>query len=483
MVTLRHKLQLPFIVLVSIALGLLLPSFYKAANQAMGISKDVPTSKIRSSRPPLPPSRPPQTHPCTCANGSMLLKDFIPPEQYEELQQQRAKEWKQYKERTTSVLSKPLYALPNSPLQYPIQGFTVQPLQPTLIPGLGMYAETRNSYKVVLKVSRGILNVVKKTTEATVEGEGSSTLTVESSKPHVINELLSNVSYTSAFYHINSGDLATFQFEDDEVVFPIAIKRTQMPILYKMGKDISSQVTIVTKTFLRYPQLKELINSIRLFYTSVKIIIADDSIEPQKVSGENIEQYIMPPSQGWFAGRNLGVSQVTTKYFLWVDDDFLFTKDTKIEKFVEMMEANPDLDLVGGSVKGTRFYFSLFYEEGDEEEGGCLYRKSDGHFHTLPGYPECILTDGVVNFFLARTDSVRKVGFDPKLQRVAHSEVFMDGMGSLMIASCSGVSIGHQSNSKTNKEYMKFRNPTEKEKEHKKRLHFSKNHLKCIKWG
>ena len=51
-------------------------------------------------------------------------------------------------------------------------------------------------------------------------------------------------------------------------------------------------------------------------------------------------------SQGWFAGRNLAVSQVTTKYFLWVDDDFLFTENTKIEKLVEVMEAVPELDMV-----------------------------------------------------------------------------------------------------------------------------------------
>lgn len=50
--------------------------------------------------------------------------------------------------------------------------------------------------------------------------------------------------------------------------------------------------------------------------------------------------------QGWFAGRNLAVSQVTTKYFLWVDDDFQFTENTKIEKLVEVMEAVPELDVV-----------------------------------------------------------------------------------------------------------------------------------------
>ncbi len=54
-------------------------------------------------------------------------------------------------------------------------------------------------------------------------------------------------------------------------------------------------------------------------------------------------------------------------------------------------------------------------------DGSCLNRKSKGKFHSLPGYPQCSLASGVVNFFLARTDSVWRVGFDPKLQRVAHS--------------------------------------------------------------
>lgn len=50
-------------------------------------------------------------------------------------------------------------------------------------------------------------------------------------------------------------------------------------------------------------------------------------------------------SQGWFAGRNLAVSQVTTKYVLWVDDDFIFTANTKLEKLVDVLERTT-LDLV-----------------------------------------------------------------------------------------------------------------------------------------
>ena len=49
--------------------------------------------------------------------------------------------------------------------------------------------------------------------------------------------------------------------------------------------------------------------------------------------------------QGWFAGRNLAISQVATKYVLWVDDDFLFNDKTKIEVLVDVLEKT-ELDVV-----------------------------------------------------------------------------------------------------------------------------------------
>ncbi|KAM6974282.1 uncharacterized protein LKV04_015920 [Tautogolabrus adspersus] len=368
----------------------------------------------------------PSPGPCSCPKGSYILKDHIPEDQYEELFNRRAKEFQQHKARTTTVLSKLLFAAPNSPLKYPIQGFTVRPMTPTLIPG-----------------------------------DGETQLTIEAESLVILNHRLSKVSYTSTVYHTHTGDLALFKFENHEAVFPITIKVPQLPVLYDMGTDINSHVTITTKTFLRYTNLNVLISSIRNFYSNITIIIADDSLVPQNITGDNIQQYIMPPAQGWFAGRNLAVSQVTTKYFLWVDDDFVFTENTKIEKLVEIMEAFPELDVLGGTVNGNQFYFTLEYEEGEEMDGGCLNRKSRGSFKSLPGYPHCSWTSGVVNFFLARTDAAQKVGFDPKLQRVAHSEFFMDGLGSLMVATCNHVSIGHQprkSNKDTNK-YSQFRNP------------------------
>lgn len=67
----------------------------------------------------------------------------------------------------------------------------------------------------------------------------------------------------------------------------------------------------------------------------------------------------------------------------------------------------------------TTYRQLLSVEPGAPGLGDCL-RQKRGFHHELVGFPSCVVTDGVVNFFLARTDKVREVGFDPRLNRVAH---------------------------------------------------------------
>lgn len=179
------------------------------------------------------------------------------------------------------------------------------------------------------------------------------------------------------------------------------------------------------------------------------------------------------------------MSQVTTKYVLWVDDDFVFTARTRLEKLVDVLERT-HLDLVGeesriwggrresgtstseaslgdsvgpvrcdsarvgqgragkrptlgdlvlagassgspqvgGAVREISGYTTTYrqllsVEPGAPGLGNCL-RQKQGFHHELVGFPNCVVTDGVVNFFLARTDKVRQVGFDPRFNRVAH---------------------------------------------------------------
>lgn len=78
---------------------------------------------------------------------------------------------------------------------------------------------------------------------------------------------------------------------------------------------------------------------------------------------------------------------------------------------------------VGGAVREvtgyTATYRHIILTEKGGEEGDCLHLRRGFH-HALEGFPNCVVTDGVINFFMARTDKVQQVGFDPRLARVAH---------------------------------------------------------------
>ncbi|XP_048474965.1 beta-1,4 N-acetylgalactosaminyltransferase 1 [Rhincodon typus] len=293
-----------------------------------------------------------------------------------------------------------------------------------------------------------------------------------------------------------TGKSVQLETDGHQAFFVIKIRHATIPKLYSSedqpGYNISALVTIATKTFLRYDKLRELISSVRKYYPNVTIVIADDSDKPQKIEGDFIEQYFMPFGKGWFAGRNLAISQVTTKYLLWVDDDFIFTANTKLEKLVNILEKTT-LDLVGGAVRektgfATTFRHQISVEQGGEE-GDCLHTRM-GHYHVLRGFPNCVVTDGVVNFFLARTDKVQRVGFDPRLTRVAHSEFFIDGLGILHVGSCDDVTVDHATKIKlpwssvdeNEKTYKEFRYPKSSEAnvQLKHRLFYLKNRFKCM---
>uniref|UniRef100_A0A2I3LWA1 Beta-1,4-N-acetyl-galactosaminyltransferase 1 n=1 Tax=Papio anubis TaxID=9555 RepID=A0A2I3LWA1_PAPAN len=403
--------------------------------------------------------------------------------------------------RSQSPADQLLIAPANSPLQYPLQGVEVQPLRSILVPGLSLQAASgQEVYQVNLTASLGTWDVAGEVTGVTLIGEGQADFTLVSPGLDQLNRQLQLVTYSSRSYQTNTADTVRFSTEGHEAAFTIRIRHPPNPRLYPPGSlpqgaqyNISALVTIATKTFLRYDRLRALITSIRRFYPTVTVVIADDSDKPERLSGPYVEHYLMPFGKGWFAGRNLAVSQVTTKYVLWVDDDFVFTARTRLERLVDVLERTP-LDLVGGAVReisgfATTYRQLLSVEPGAPGLGNCL-RQRRGFHHELVGFPGCVVTDGVVNFFLARTDKVREVGFDPRLSRVAHLEFFLDGLGSLRVGSCSDVVVDHASKLKlpwTSRDagaetYARYRYPGSLDESQmaKHRLLFFKHRLQCM---
>ncbi|XP_057277330.1 beta-1,4 N-acetylgalactosaminyltransferase 1-like, partial [Pezoporus wallicus] len=270
------------------------------------------------------------------------------------LQQQREREFRSYRQRVQSPADRLLIVRANSPLEYPAQGVEVRPLQTVLVPGLSLQAASRESYEVNLTASMGTLAVAAVVEGVLLRGEGQPQLSMASTRLDHLNRQLQFVTYTNTVFHPDTADIVQFCTHGHEAAFAIRIRHPPAPRLYGPGDsdgdggyNVSALVTIATKTFLRYEKLRGLLSSIRRFYPGVTVVVADDSPRPEPLSGPHLEHYVMPFGKGWFAGRNLAVSQVTTKYVLWVDDDFIFTPRTRLEKLVDVLERT-SLDLVRG---------------------------------------------------------------------------------------------------------------------------------------
>ncbi|KAK6471093.1 beta-1,4 N-acetylgalactosaminyltransferase 1-like isoform X1 [Huso huso] len=413
----------------------------------------------------------------------------------EGVKRRRSQEYQSFIERTQSPADLLVVAKANSPLEYPTQGVEVRPLQSIVVPGLSLQASSKDEYRVNLTAILGTFNVAAEVQGVKVQGEGEMHLSLSSPRLENLNRQLEFIVYTNTRFHPNTADTVLLDTDGHQASFTIKVRYRVTPRLYNSGSEegynVSALVTIATKTFLRYDKLRDLIESIRKFYPTVSIIIADDSDKPEKIQGPFIEHYIMPFGKGWFAGRNLAISQVTTKYVLWVDDDFIFTANTKVEKLVDVLEKT-SLDLVGGAVREVTGYTATFRQkisvESGGEEGDCIHIRK-GYHHDIQGFPNCVITDGVINFFLARTDKVQQVGFDPSLARAAHLEFFMDGLGKLHVGSCSDVIVGHASKIKlpwtkteSEKTYAKFRYPSSSDNDVKAKhtFFYFKNRLKCM---
>ncbi|XP_077897201.1 beta-1,4 N-acetylgalactosaminyltransferase 2 [Ictidomys tridecemlineatus] len=408
----------------------------------------------------------------------------------------RQAEFEHFQRREGLPRPPPLLAQPNIPFGYPVHGVEVMPLHTILIPGLQFEGPDAPVYEVTLTASLGTFNTLADVPGDIVQGRGQKQLIISTSSRELLKFILQHVTYTSTGYQHHKVDtviltsnppVAKFQgiqhqraSQDSEASCKTKVWHL---LFFCSEKKLRNLVTIATKTFLRPHKLKVLLQSIREYYPDVTVIVADDGKKPLEIKDDYVEYYTMPFGKGWFAGRNLAISQVTTKYVLWVDDDFVFNNKTKIEMLVDVLEKT-ELDVVGGSLMGNTFQFKLLLEQ--SEAGDCLHKRN-GWFQRLDGFPRCVVTSGVANFFLAHTERLLRVGFDPRLQRVAHSEFFIDGLGSLLVGSCPDVVVGHQSRSPSKdselaaleKTYNIYRTNTRAGVQFKLVLHYFKNHLQC----
>jgi len=191
----------------------------------------------------------------------------------------------------------------------------------------------------------------------------------------------------------------------------------------------NNDVTIGIKTFFRRPCLRRCIASIRKFYPTVQIIIADDS--PRDIQEKNVKEFgqmtgikILGLSfdVGLSAGRNAIVKECKTKYLQIVDDDTIFKKDTNINIFYQFLENQPHYNLIGGNSATRKHGYVCTYLE---IRGRKLYLRRQ-NFGIIPNdFCHAVKTHRCLNYFMARINALRDHLWDPRLKIAEHEDFFV----------------------------------------------------------
>lgn len=162
------------------------------------------------------------------------------------------------------------------------------------------------------------------------------------------------------------------------------------------------KVTILITSFLRPGYLADCLAGIKKNLPEVKVIVVDDG----GATGKGVIS--LPFDSGLSAKRNRGVEATKTGYLLMGSDDFDFsTVEARngILKLLAVLETNPDVDIAGGHVDGNVYEGNLVVAPGQYIAQTKL--------NITKNITPC---DLVVNYFLARTASIRPYPWDERMK-------------------------------------------------------------------
>ena len=220
---------------------------------------------------------------------------------------------------------------------------------------------------------------------------------------------------------------------------------------------VASNVTFMFKSFERQKQAKALYKSIGKYYPGVRIVIADDSSKPLELEGENLQIIQMPFNSGLSRGLNLALAEVKTPFLMRMDDDELLTRRSDIAGELRFLLANTGIDIVGipcldaykprSLKKSIQPYYQFTMREAPLPLKVPLGTVIDANHVVLGKVP---------NILLARTESIRKVGWDDNIRMIDHHDFFFRAAG-VLVSAISLTSIVFHNHNFFSPKYNRYR--------------------------
>lgn len=210
---------------------------------------------------------------------------------------------------------------------------------------------------------------------------------------------------------------------------------------------VRENVTFIVKSFERQHLVRGLIRNISRMYPGVRIIIADDSREPLHIGLPNVRVIHLPFNSGLGAGLCAALEEVTTPYVMRMDDDELLTVRSGVHRELRFLMGHPGLDLIGfGHTTAIRlhspeFNFREYYKSPMDD---ALRPLRVPHLTKID--ENHVVLGKVANIYLARTEKLREVGFDPEIRVIDHHEFFWRAAGVMTSAAALDTVVFHRHN-------------------------------------
>ena len=193
-------------------------------------------------------------------------------------------------------------------------------------------------------------------------------------------------------------------------------------------------VTFIFKSFQRQRLAKKLYRNIQRYYPGVRVIIADDSKKPLRLTGPGLQVIQLPYDVGLSAGLNQALARVETPFVIRMDDDELLTPCSAFHRQLAFLENHPEVDLVGVLPMG--FPVKKVWKENVTR---AFFRFSMADAPKALKIPHMTWLDEthvvcgkVPNIFIARTEPYRAIGYDDNIRMIDHHEFFFRAAGNLV---------------------------------------------------
>lgn len=220
---------------------------------------------------------------------------------------------------------------------------------------------------------------------------------------------------------------------------------------------VRDNVTFVFKSFERKKSATRLYKNICKYYPNAKVVIADDSKIPLMLCGDNVEVIHLPFNSGLGAGLNKALERVTTPYVIRLDDDEVLTPFSRFHDHLRFLQKHKDIDLAAVSYvttprcRGHKTVSKKYLSQGME-----IAPKPLKIPHLTQIDPEHIVVGKPPNIFIARTESLKSIGYDDNIKVIDHNEFFFRAAGNI-VSVFSPDSFVFHIHDMTDKNYLSYR--------------------------